>query len=499
MKNDKLERMLNHAKQQESLEINEIPKEVESKLQDIYQAIEQRQSAQQIREKFPLSSDIQQKTTEKMTPSTVRTRNNTIRRYSATVAATLIIGIGGIIGSGYVSTDMAHLAKQIPGTNQIYQFTSAFGWVPADDLQSFTSQPSVTQEGVTLTLSYLIYDGKKIYVHLQQQANAELHGYQAINLSVNGESLTSADNTTANLQWSENKEKKISDLSWQKDLTSEMLPVQSNISDSSGKDISASDLPEELDVQLNIQLQDMPDQPFIFNIHVQRDVPQTYQLKDYSQAKEGITYNKVTVTGTSASTFVELQASGIKEWRSRYYLQHGHYPITIGYILLDSMNKVYKTELQNGDFTNEALEYNALPKEMKEVTLIPWTFNEEPILKNRLFSNKSNSSTTPAMIDMGQTGKVNLLKIESTPEKYVLHIQTQEVYQSYMIAYSFWYGQLNKDGHETYPSEVTPDPEHKGQFLVSFEKSKLKTNDQLHYSVNKIRYLEPMHIKGINQ
>lgn len=498
MRNDKLEQMLNHAKQQESLEINQIPKEVELKLQDIYQAIEQRQSAQQIRETLPLSSDMQQ-TTEKMTPSPVRKRNNTIRRYSATVAATLIIGIGGIIGSGYVSSDMAYLAKKIPGTNQIYQFSSTFGWIPADDLQSFTSQPSVTQEGVTLTLRYLVYDGKKIYVHVQQQSKTELHSYQAIHLSVDSKLLTSVDNTDTNLQWSEDKEKKTSDLSWQKELTSELLPAQSSTSDSLEKKRSNSDFSQELDVQLNIQLQDMPDQPFTFNVHVQRDIPQTYLLREPIKMKEGITYNQVTATGTSVSTFIELKASGIEKWRDQYYQQYGHYPGSIDYILSDSMNNVYRTKSRTGDLINETLEYDALPKSTKEVTLIPWTFNEEPILKHRLFSNKSNSSTTPAMIDMGQTGKVNLLEIESTPEKYILHIQPQEVYQAYMIAYSFWYGQLDQDRHETYPTEVIPDPEHRGQFLVSFEKSKLKTNDQLHYSVNKMRYLETIHMNLINQ
>lgn len=490
MNNDTLGRMLNNAKHQESLERNHTPEEVKSKLDDIYQAIERGQSAQEIREALPSSINMQQ-TTEKMIPSPVRTRNNKLRRYSTTVAAALMISIGGIIGSGYISSDMARLIKQIPGTNEIYQFTSTFGWIPADEQKSPELQSSITQEGVTITLRSLVYDGKKIYVHLEQKSNTQLFDYQAVNLSINGQPLTSSTDIDANLQWSENTDKNISYLSLQKELTSDILLKQSG--SVGNNNLSDSDLPQALDIKVDVQLQDMQNHPFIFNVYVKRDIPQMYQLKNITKNKEGITYDRATVTATSGSTNIELQLSGVEKWRYDYYLKYGHYPASIDYILIDSMNNVYRTQSRKGDLSKETLEYDAISKENHEITLIPWTFNEEPIMKNRVVSNSNNRY--PLMIDMGQTGKVNLLNIDSTPEHYVLHIQPEKTYQSYMVAYSLWYGQLDQDRHETYPSEVMPDPEHKGQFLVYFDKNKLKTNDQLYYSINKMKYLEPMRIQ----
>ncbi|WP_411346579.1 DUF4179 domain-containing protein [Paenibacillus sp. WLX1005] len=522
MRTDKLEEMLKQIGEQEVIEQKdtEIPVDIQVELRSIYQAIGQGQSADQIRQTISSTENAselqqQQEIAEKKiasippimaTENPNHRRNRRLIRYGITAAAVMFIGIGSAISSAFFSADMARAIKQLPGANQLYQLTSQWGWMTADEQEVKSPQLSVEQDGITLTLHSLLYDGKKVRITLEQYAAKKQHGIQQVEIYVNGRQVSSPYNKI-------NEDSVQDDHTSIYDLQRELIPeallgiTQQQLYETfeSYDDIPISKMPENVNMQIKITLQGMTNQPFVYDVNTERSPLPNYTLSNTLQIPEGMSYHSALVQATPIITYIQLNVSYLEQWekwRYRYYLQHGNYPASITYGLSDSNNRVYRIQSHSGtygDNPSEFLEFDPIIGTPKELILTPFMFNEEPITHHRPVPLHSQGNINlPITLDMGTTGKVKLLEVNSTSDQYILRFQPEQSYQTYTTATSLWYGNLNQR-HGVYSRKISEDPNHQGQFLMAFDKSDLKQGDQLYYSIDKIRYMDTLHLQATQQ
>ncbi len=88
------------------------------------------------------------------------------------VLAASVVGIlgAGVVGAGFVSPTMAATLKQIPGIGSIFYGLSSDEIQTAVD-KGILSHPneSVTHDGITLTLSDVLYDGTRLSFSIERK------------------------------------------------------------------------------------------------------------------------------------------------------------------------------------------------------------------------------------------------------------------------------------------------------------------------------------------
>ncbi len=520
---DQLEHKLKQIGERESVtqDQQKVPSDIQMELQGIYDAIEQGQPADRIRSELTrrrlkqvnegytvldkTATDSVATPTETTTPGTMianstHRRHQRMIRYSITAAAVIVIGIGSVLSSAFVSSDMARTLKQLPGASQFYQFTSQWGWQTADE-KEIPPQPSVEQDGIQLTLRSLLYDGKKVNIELQQQASKQ-HPVQQVEIYVNSRQVSSTGNKV-NKDQLQDASTTIYKLQRELEAAPLMGISDMELADRFGQisEVPTSALPQQVDMQINITLQGMTDKPFIYHIHAQQNALPNYSLTNTVRTPEGIGFHGATVQATPVATYMDLTTSYSapwKTWNEQYYRNHGYYPLGLTYTLTDSNHHVYRTTSHSGRDPHTFLEFEPIVGQPAELIVTPWNFNEEPVRNQRPIQTASGQhSNLPLQLDMGTTGKVTLLAVDSTPEQYILHIKPEQAYQTYAIASSFWYGAPGQK-YGTYSSDLLLDPDHEGQLLIKFDKSKLKAGAELHYSVDKVTYREPLYLKRMD-
>ncbi|MFD1887779.1 DUF4179 domain-containing protein [Paenibacillus wenxiniae] len=460
---DRLERMLKQIGQNESVEQDQqqAPSDIQAELQAIYEAIEQGQPAAHIRDRFTRSQEQQaykdkvytvderytalekekpdvdavatptENITTTATPGTmtahpIRRRHQRMIRYGITAAAIMIIGAGSVIGSAFFSADMARTLKQLPGTSQLYQLTSQWGWQTADEQENIQLQPSIEQNGIKLTLRSLLYDGKKVNIELEQQTPKQ-HAIQQVEIYTNGRQLSSTDNEVNSNQ---QQDASTTIYSLQRELQAAPLMGLSDteLADRFGQllEVPTSALPQQVDLQIHITLQGMTDKPFVYHVHAKQNALPNYSLTNTVRTPEGIGFHGAVVQATPVATYIDLTTSYSKlwkKWSEQYNLNHGYYPLGLTYTLTDSNDRIYRTTSNSGRDPHTFLEFEPIIGQPAELIVTPWSFNEEPIQNQRpiqIFTGKG--SNLPLTLDMGTTGKVTLLAVDSTSDQYLLRI-----------------------------------------------------------------------------
>ncbi len=498
-----------------------VPFDIQTELQDIYDAIEQGQPADRIRNELTrrqkqvnegdavlkkadtdsVATPAETAIPGVMIANSTHRRHQRMIRYSITAAAVIVIGVGSVMSSAFFSADMARTLKQLPGASQFYQLTSQWGWQTADEKERLLQQPSVEQDGIKLTLRSLLYDGKKVNIELQQQASKQ-HPVQQVEIYVNGRQVSSTGNKV-NKDQMQDASTTIYKLQRELEPAPLMGISDMELADRFGQqlEVPTSALPQQVDMQINITLQGMTGKPFIYHIHAKQSSLPNYSLTNTVRTPEGIGFHGATVQATPVATYIDLTTSYSapwKKWNDQYYLNHGYYPLSLIYTLTDSDNHVYRTASNSGRDPHTFLEFEPIIGQPAELIVTPWNFNEEPVQNQRQIQIASGQhSNLPLTLDMGTTGKVTLLAVDSTPEQYILHIKPEQAYQTYTTASSFWYGAPGQK-YGTYSSDLLLDPDHEGQLLIKFDKSKLKPGAELHYSVDKVTYREPLYLKRMD-
>ncbi len=524
MRTNKLDNMLKQMSEQQSMERQEqkVPADIQVELHGLYQSIEQGQSADRIREQLagkrrqqqlsviPTRTATHDSVTEDdpktMTANRMHLRYGRVVRYGMIAAAVMVIGVGSVLSSAFFSADMARTLKQVPGTQAFYQLTSTWGWIPADEKETTPPQQSVEQNGIKLTLHSLLYDGKSAVIELEQKTLKQ-RPVQQVEIFSNGQSVASISNKS-NKDYMQDTETSMYTL--QRDLIPQRVL---GITDrefyeqyGTSEDLSVTKLPQKLDLQIRITLRGMTDQPFVYNVHAQQQAPiSDYKLSQpVESSEEGIRYTDINVEATPITTYIQIKRTFIKDKEAKrysYYLKKGYYPQSSLYALTDSEDHIYRSLGVSENDSHITADAAPLIGHPDELIITPWRFNEQELVRHRPIPvNADNHINMPLTVDLGTTGKVTLLDIQSTTDQYVLRIQPEEAYQAYTSAASFWYGKLNSNPRqEVYASEIVPDREHEGQFLLKFNKSKIKNGNLLYYAIDKVVYQDPLYVKRTNK
>ncbi|WP_046227391.1 DUF4179 domain-containing protein [Paenibacillus dauci] len=484
MKNDKLDEWLRSGAEQ--TENDSIPPDIQSRLQLVYDAIEQGQTGQGIREN--LSRDPQEEQAAAV-PDTmevqpvVKRKSRRMMRYGMTAAA-MLIGIGGTLGSGYFSADMAHTLKQLPGVPAVYQLTSHLGWVTADERESEPDPLSIEQQGVTMTMESVVYDGRKVHLELKQQHDAQKQPIQDVEIYINGKSAASAKEQGGIR--AQHHSERTDQYRLYLNLDPQVLfGLPDGIVSNEPSDIELSQMPAQLNMQIRVSLKQNPNSPFIYNVNVQKQAQTArYILKKKASLSENLAVGTVEADVTPATTYIDLKIDGFDKWHHRYEGGGVHF------ILLDALNRPYHPLADSGEPATPHMEYSSLPDDAGDLTLIPYTFNLEPISRKYPVPIKNEPTDDhPIELDMGTTGKVKIMERTSTDNEITLRIQPGEAYQAYMVAYSLWYGDQKMHEARGRPAQIIPDSAHAGQYLITYDKTKLKPGDRLCYYVSNMRYL----------
>ncbi|MEW4372304.1 DUF4179 domain-containing protein [Paenibacillus kandeliae] len=510
MKTDKLDQLLRERGRDEA---EQMPPEIEARLQHIYGQIGQRRTAQQIRDDLAMSSpsntsvpqmkdhgagyedgslSVLPAADDVMTaqPERKRKRHRWIWQ-SMTAAAVLVIGVGGVLGSGFFSADMARSLKQIPGTEYVYRFTSEMGWQTADEREE-NAKPTIQQNGVTMTLESLVYDGSKLRLEVSQQTEQKNAEIEKVEVIVNGKNATLPLDLNATAEQKQNIfhrqviDQNHANYAMVYDLIPEVLQGKN---DSSGRMDGYETNPKTVDMNIRITLKHMTNQPFIYHVNATR----TSKLDRYAIPKristgQGIAFDKVEATSTPLATYVHVKLDGYPDWKQRNHNQY------ILYMLTDSEGNVYRENPQStGSPDDKHSEYDALPTEATGLTLIPWYFSETSDQQIHSISMKNKpSAERPIQLDMGSTGSISITNIQENDDQIILHVIPGEPYQLYQVVYSLWYEQPNskREQNGVYATTVNPDLAVNGQYIITYDKAKLKgTKTELYYTIDKMNYL----------
>lgn len=92
------------------------------------------------------------------------------RKLSFIVASIILFTVIGGIGGMMLSPAMADTLKSIPVVRDIFEFVENLGLRTASE-RGLTNQvnESITQEGITLHISQVVYDGNSVYVPIQRE------------------------------------------------------------------------------------------------------------------------------------------------------------------------------------------------------------------------------------------------------------------------------------------------------------------------------------------
>ncbi|WP_159888087.1 DUF4179 domain-containing protein [Paenibacillus puerhi] len=125
-------------------------------------------------------------------------RRRWLPRAAVGAAAAALVGIG-VLGSGFVSPDMAAALRQLPLLTSVFQFAGDFGLRAADEKGMVTEvHQTATDQGISLKITEAMYDGVRLSIgYFQESARGiqELSG-PGLEFEVNGTSYEGAWSAT---------------------------------------------------------------------------------------------------------------------------------------------------------------------------------------------------------------------------------------------------------------------------------------------------------------
>ncbi|WP_433945579.1 DUF4179 domain-containing protein [Paenibacillus sp. SN-8-1] len=115
----------------------------------------------------------------------------------SSTAAALILICG--LGSAFVSPAMASALKQIPGIQKVFEIAGDFGLKTADE-QGLTTTIAqrITDQGISLELSEVIYDGSRLTLGYIQKSPKGIQEVRQVKYAIDGKSVSFPGSGTGN-------------------------------------------------------------------------------------------------------------------------------------------------------------------------------------------------------------------------------------------------------------------------------------------------------------
>ncbi|MBN3522291.1 DUF4179 domain-containing protein [Paenibacillus apiarius] len=324
------------------------------------------------------------------------------RKVMLAAAAATVIGFG-IIGSGFISPTMAQTLKQIPFLQSVFKAAGDLGLQTADEkgLVDNVNQ-SVTQHGVTLDVSKVIYDGARLSIGIVQPAPGR--DIKEVKLFIDGMSEHFAHSYTN--------------------------PILSE----DGKTVNSVynftpdwNLPDEFELSLHVYLEDMENERFEFRFPVKKIASRTLAPKiEKQRGEEKIALQKIEITEASTRVVLgfdhpvdeEDGTSYLKDLKVAVFDDRG--------IELEPMGGARSgTRMDNMLYNTLDQQYAPFQRVPKSITLRPYFIESKAGLKEiKTKVEAAPAEDAPLVLTQGQAGHLEVSRIEHQDDKTLLYYRS---------------------------------------------------------------------------
>ena len=308
-----------------------------------------------------------------------------ILKRTLTAASIAAIMGAGAVGAGFVSPTMASALKQIPGIGSMFYGLNSDEIQRAVD-QGILTQPlkQITKDGVTLTLTNVLYDGTRLSYTIERAGEHLPQKVASPYIPMDSEIISGDKEWKKSRQVPEQQQEKGYVTSPKTFINNEALKAFSGFGDDIGNSnavfveyTNLGSLPNEFELTVRTKVTRV-DEPFEFKVPVKISDSKLVVQPNETKSYENFSYTLQKMESTVTNTRLILESTGKVPAASE---QTGKYaPTMMYYEIIDDQGKVLN-QRQLGFFHRAPdLEYqvdelyDAVSPNAKSVTIKPYTF-----------------------------------------------------------------------------------------------------------------------------
>ncbi|OAB36875.1 hypothetical protein PMSD_11265 [Paenibacillus macquariensis subsp. defensor] len=306
--------------------------------------------------------------------SVVRTgKQKAIRSMLLVISAAVIMGIC-VIGSGFISPAMADSLKQLPLVSSIFKLAGDLGLKTADEMGLATTvNHSDTHNGVTLSVPQVMYDGTRVSIAIQREAQGMTSNLFGSYVNSEGIVIFEPEGTKGTMKGTklfiDGKTYGGSGMHWKAgaDHNSVIIEFLSN----QGPDYSL--LPSQFELTLEITLEGIH-KPFIMDISVKNTLKNSIVLTpDVTLSHDYVTITLKKVELSPVTTRLAFVLDGTSRKIPEKYRFGGSSMLSLDYDVFDDQGNELKQLSGQGGYAYKDLLYEPLSTTSTFFTIKPYT------------------------------------------------------------------------------------------------------------------------------
>lgn len=308
-----------------------------------------------------------------------------ILKRTLTAASIAVVMGAGAVGAGFVSPTMASALKQIPGIGSMFYGMNSDEIQRAVD-QGILTQPleQITKDGVTLTLTNVLYDGTRLSYSIERTGENLPERVPSPYIPMDSELFTEDKEWKSRVQIPEDQYQKGYIISPTTFINNEELKASKGFGDDIGNRnavfteyTNLDSLPNEFELTVQAKVTQI-EEPFEFKVPVKISNNKLVIQPNETKSYESFSYTLQKIESTVTNTRLILESTGEVPASSE---QTGKYaPTMMYYEIVDDQGKVLKQ--RNTGFFHRAPDleyqvdelYDAISPNAKSVKIKPYTF-----------------------------------------------------------------------------------------------------------------------------
>ncbi|WP_426334355.1 DUF4179 domain-containing protein [Paenibacillus silvae] len=308
-----------------------------------------------------------------------------ILKRTLTAASIAAVMGAGVIGAGFVSPTMASALKQIPGIGSVFYGLSSDEIGRAVD-QGILTQPlkQITKDGVTLTLTNVLYDGTRLSYTIERTGEHLPQKVASPYIPMDSEIVSGDNEWKKSSQIPEQQQQKGYVTAPETFINNEELKSFRSYGDDIGNSnavfaeyTNLGSLPNEFELTVRTKVTRV-EEPFEFKVPVKISDNKLVIQPNETKSYENFSYTLQKIESTVTNTRLILESTGKVPTSSE---QTGKYaPTMMYYEIVDDQGKVLNQ--RKLDFFHRAPDleyqvdelYDAISPNAKSVTIKPYTF-----------------------------------------------------------------------------------------------------------------------------
>ena len=276
---------------------------------------------------------------------TKQRNGSTILKRTLTAASIAVVMGAGAVGAGFVSPTMASALKQIPGIGSMFYGMNSDEIQRAVD-QGILTQPleQITKDGVTLTLTNVIYDGTRLSYSIERAGENLPQSVPSPYVPMESELFTDDKEWKSRVQIPEDQHQKGYIISPTTFINNEELKASIRFGSDIGNRNAAlteythlGSLPNEFELTVQAKVTQI-EEPFEFKVPVKISNNKLVIQPNETKSYENFSYTLQKIESTVTNTRLILESTGEVPASSE---QTGKYaPTMMYYEIVDDQGKV---------------------------------------------------------------------------------------------------------------------------------------------------------------